>query len=233
MHLLGSFFRPTQGMVNFVRKELAEAANKDPPFKPSLNPKLSPFPWMPDTADHSTSLSNWKSYSKTRRQKLSTDVITQRFLLYHLRFVFATDICQGWLPFGGLSAQLNRDSIVSNLPIVETVGIALSYHASLFPKLSETARQRAGAPSEFIQMLTCEQPELREQAKRGVAALVTKKPADPKAPSPKKQPKPKASAKKLPRRTPPRKRSRSRRRSRSPPNPKGQERRNYGARRRN
>ena len=188
---------------------------------------------MPDTADHSASLTNWGNYCKTRHRKLSTELIIRRFLLYRIRFVFATDICQGWIPFGGLSAQLNHASIVLNLSIVETVGIALSYRASLFSDLPEKARHRADSPSEFLKMLTFEQPELREQAERGVSALATKKPAEPKAPAPKKHPKPKAPPKKQPRRSDPHNRSRPRKRSRSPPMPKEKKRRNYGPQRRN
>ena len=76
-----AFFRPTQSMVNFARKELAEASGKEPPFKPLLIPELPASPRMPDTADHAPALTNWANYSKTRQNKLPTELSIQSFLL--------------------------------------------------------------------------------------------------------------------------------------------------------
>ena len=231
LQFLEACFRPTQSMVNFVRKELEEAPGKDPPFNPFLNPKLSASPWMPDSADHVTAHTSWIAYSETRQKKLRTDLSIRSFLLYRLRFVFATDLCAWWLPFDGLSSQLNHVSIALNLSIVETVGIDPQYRTSLFAKLSEKARQRTDAPEEFKRMPCNDQPELRDQARRDLAAQAVKPKADPpvKAPAPKKVPKAKPSPKKQPRRSERRKRSRSRKRS--PPKPRGNKRQQY--RRRN
>ena len=170
LKLLGGLFRPSQEMVNAIRKEIAEASNKDPPFKPFILPKLSHKPWMPDTADRNLAMTNWKSYSKGRKTTIPLEMSIQSFLLFQLRFVFAADLCMAWSPFGGLAPQLSHLSIVLNLSVTESVGVAMLYHSALMTKLSEKARQRNTNEDEFIQLLSSEQFEFRERAKRDVAA---------------------------------------------------------------
>ena len=110
---IGGFLRPTQAMVNMIRKEIAEAANKDPPFLPFIVPKLSSIPWRPDTADHDQAIPSWKAYAKNRKTgQPALELSIQSFLLFQLRFVVAADICAAWLPFGGLAPQLSHLSIV-------------------------------------------------------------------------------------------------------------------------
>ena len=58
-----------------------------------------------------------------------------------------------------------------NLAAIETVGLALTYHAILSARLAEKARQRSTVEDEFISMLSAEQFDVREQAKRDVANL--------------------------------------------------------------
>ena len=110
---IAGFLRPTQAMVNMIRKEIAEAANKDPPFLPFIVPKLSTVPWRPDTTDHDQAISGWKAYAKNRKTgQAALELSIQSFLLFQLRFILAADVCQAWLPFGGLAPQLSHLSII-------------------------------------------------------------------------------------------------------------------------
>ena len=169
---LSSFFRPSQEMVNFASKELARASSKDPPYKPYPTPNLHSHPWMPETADHLADQAQWKSYAKSSKKvQLPLELSIQRFLLYQLRFLLAADLCSAWAGFGGLGAQLCHLSIALNIAVIETVGLALTYHAILSSRMSEKARQRSTSEAEFISTLSADQFGVREQAKRDVDNL--------------------------------------------------------------
>ena len=180
---------------------------------------------MPDSADHAAAQTQWKNYTKSsKKAQLPLDLSIQSFLLYQLRFVLAADLCSAWVGFGGLGAQLSHLSIVLNLAVIETVGIALSYHNVLSTRLTERARQRSTAEAEFVAQLSSEQFDVREQARREVANVKNPpklKDTSPPNEQPKRKPynKPK-SPKRLPSRSPKRKRSQNRNRPRTPPRKK-------------
>ena len=167
---LAGLFRPSREMVNFISRELATAASKGPSFKPYLSPKLHTSPWMPDSADHVAAQTQWKNYAESSKKvQLPLDLSIQSFPLYQLRFVLAADICSAWAGFGGLGAHLSHLSIALNLAVIETVGVALSYHNILSTRLTERARQRSTAEAEFAAQLSPGQFDVREQARREVA----------------------------------------------------------------
>ena len=185
LKLLGGLFRPSQEMVNLIRKELAEAANKDPPFKPFILPELPAKPWMPDTADHNFAMTNWKAYTKGRKNTIASECSMQSFLLFRLRFLSAADLCQVWAPFVGLAPQLSHGSIVLNLAVTESIGVAMLCHQALVTKISEKARQRNYNADEFAHLLSSGQFEFRERANRDTATAAKgkeKTPGDPTVP---------------------------------------------------
>ena len=127
---------------------------------------------MPETADHQAAQAQWGRYAKSSKKvQLPLELSIQSFLLYQLRFLLAADLCSAWTGCGGLGAQISHLSIVINLAAIETVGLALTYHAILSARMAEKARQRSTAEAEFISMLSAEQFDVREQAKRDVANL--------------------------------------------------------------
>ena len=185
---LSALFRPSQDMVNFASKELAQAASKDPPYTPYLTPNLHLRPWMPETSDRLVAQAQWESYAKSsKKAQLPLELSIQSFLLYQLRFVLAADLCSAWQGFGGLGSQLSHLSTVLNLAVLETVGIAISYRNLLPLKLTEKARQRSAAEADFAHMLSAGQFDIREQAKREATTAKAPQPAKASPPE-KKQP---------------------------------------------
>ena len=125
---LSALFRPSQDMVNFASKELAQAASKDPPYTPYPTPKLRTHPWMSEPSDHLAAQAQWERYAKSsKKAQLPLELSIQSFLLYQLRFVLAADLCSARQGFGGIGPQLPHLSIALNLAVLETVGIAISY----------------------------------------------------------------------------------------------------------
>ena len=59
--------------------------------------------------------------------------------------------------------------------MVESVGVALSYHQALMTKLAEKARHRTNDAEDFTRLMPNEQFELREQAERDVASSANAK----------------------------------------------------------
>ena len=148
------------------------------------------------------------------KAQLPLELSIQSFLLYRLRFVLSDDLCSAWHGFGGLGSQLSHLCIVINMDVIETVGIALTYHNLLFPKLTEKARQRSAGEADFATMLSAEQFDIREQAKRENTAA---KPQPAKASHPEKKHSPGRSPKRAPSRSPFREKNSPRRnRSRTP-----------------
>ena len=170
---LGAFFLPGQDQVNWCRREQAIAASKDPPFKPYLVPKLSESPWMPSDSDHPNSRKRWIAHSKQAKRSLAPQELTiQCYALYQLRFLFAADLCQAFLSFGGIGPQLSHYSTVLHLSITESVGIALAYHRLVSIKLQEKARKRAATVSDFTALLATENTTIKEQAKKEISSAV-------------------------------------------------------------
>ena len=165
-------------MGNFASKELAQAASKDPPCNPYLTPKLRLRPWVSETSDRLAAQSQRKSYAKnSKKSQLPLGSSIQSFLLYQLRFVLAADLCSTWQGFGGVGSQLSRLSIVLNLAVIETVGVALTYHNLLTLKLTEKDRQRSVGEADFANMLSAGQFDVREQAKRADTTAKSTHPA--------------------------------------------------------
>ena len=65
-----------------------------------------------------------------------------------------------------MCAQLNLVSVVLNLRVTENVGLGLTYFEILSSRLEENARQRVIAPNEFSVLLSNEQLDVKEQARR-------------------------------------------------------------------
>ena len=122
--------------------------------------------------------------------------------------------------FGGLDPELLHLSIVLNLAVVERDGVDPQYRQSLMTRLSEQARQRTIDAAASTLLMSTDQFELREQAKRDVASTANAK--EQATPPVKKEPKQPPPVKKEPVRKAPYKRqdiprrARSRRRTRSP-----------------
>ena len=145
-------------------KQRAIAAAKDPPYVPYLIPKLAEAPWMPPTADHSGARAGWVAYSRqARRSNSPQELSIQSFALYHLRFIFAAELCGAFDLFGGLALQLAHFSTVLNLSILESVGVALAYHRILTGKLQEQAHQRSAKTADFVDLL---KPKISRSRKR-------------------------------------------------------------------
>ena len=128
---------------------------------------------MPADQDHSTARSRWLGYSKQSKRTVAPQTLNiQAFALYHMRFLFAADLCKAWVPSGGLGPQFAHLSTVLHLSVTETVGIALAYHRLICQKLQEKARRRAASVSDFTALLAAESFTLKEQAKKEIAMAV-------------------------------------------------------------
>ena len=194
---LAASFHPEQEMVNWIvcenlpiykippspppswfsscNRQRAAAAAKGPPYVPYLLPKLTEPPWMLPSTDHSGARANWVAYSRqARRANSPQELSIQSFTLYHLRYLFAADLCKAFENFGGLAHQLSHLSTILNLAILESVGTALAYHRILSTKLQERARQRSAKLSDFTELLSGEDFTIKEQAKREIASAVEK-----------------------------------------------------------
>ena len=87
--------------------------------------------------------------------------------MYRMRFIFAADICGAWLPFGGLSAQLNNFPVLLHLATTENIATPMAYDSLLSAHLAESARARAertvGAV-DFADLLSTERARSQIQA---------------------------------------------------------------------
>ena len=164
-----------QEMVNWVNRQRAIAPSKDPPYVPYLAPKLSGAPWVVPNADHASARTSWIAYSRQARRAASPqETSIQSFSLYHMRFVFAAELCGAFGNFGGLATHLSHFPTILNLSITESVGTALAYH-QIFPnKLQERARQRSAKITDFEELLQKEDFPTKEQAKKEIDSAVEK-----------------------------------------------------------
>ena len=170
---LSAFFLPGQDQVNWCRKEITIAAAKDPPFQPYLLPKLTETPWMPSDSDHDNARKRWAHYAKQAKRSLEPQELTiQAFTLYHMRFLFAADLCRAFSKFGGLGPQLAHLSTVLHLGITESVGTALAYHRLIGKKLQEIARKRTASATDFTALLANESFTFKERAKKEIASAI-------------------------------------------------------------
>ena len=99
-----------------------------------------------------------------------------------MRFIVTADLCASWLPFGGLSAQLNYLSILLHLATVESISVALACDAILSARLEELARERANKTAgavDFTDLLYTKQHRFKIRA-ISQAAKTTPQPAVPK-----------------------------------------------------
>ena len=128
---------------------------------------------MPDRTDHTTSYEGWKKNSKQAKRKvLPQELSIQAWLMYHLRFLFAAESCRAFDAFGGLCTQFNLLGVVLNLTVTEGVALGMAYFRILSIRLEEMARQRAVGAEGFIRLLTSEQLDVKEQARRECALAV-------------------------------------------------------------
>ena len=172
---ISASIHPDQEMVNWVNKQRAIASSKDPPFVPYLIPNLTEAPWLPPTTDHSAARTSWIDFSKQARRTTSPQELNiQSFDLYQIRFLFAADLCKAFDSFGGLAPQLAHLSIVLNLSITDSVGVALAYRRVVSTRLQEKARQRPAKLSDFTELFRTEDFTLKEQARREIATAVEK-----------------------------------------------------------
>ena len=170
---LSAFFLPEQDQVSWVRKEIAIAPSKDPPFQPYLTPKIFALLRIPADSGRVNARKRWLGFSKQAKRSLSPQELTiQAFTLYRWRFLFAADLCQAWLNFGGLGPQLAHLSTVLHLGITETVGAALAYHRLLGQKLRGGDRKRTDLAVDFATLLAMEIFTLEEQTKKEIASAV-------------------------------------------------------------
>ena len=117
------------------RKRACSSGYKGPTFKPYLTPKLHAPPWLPDTSSHLSAQAQRGIYARiSKNAHLPLELIIQSPPLYRLRCVLAADLCSSWPGFGGLGARLSRLSIVLNLSVIETAGVALTYRNGLLPE---------------------------------------------------------------------------------------------------
>ena len=149
---------------------MAKGSTRVPAYTPYLVPKLCSPPWMPDRTDHVTSIEGWRRNSKqAKRRVLPQELPIQAWLMYQLRFLLAAESCRAFTAFGGLCAQLNHLSVVLNLSVTEGFSFGLSYFRILATRLEETARQRAVSADDFARLLSYEQLDVKEQARRECA----------------------------------------------------------------
>ena len=164
---LSGLLRPDQRMVNWIQRERAKGLAKIPPYTPYLVPALSSPPWLPGVTEHRNSYDSWARNARQARRNLAPQELPmQSWLLYHMRFLMAGECCSAFSLFGGLCAQLNLVAIVLNLCVTENVGLGLTYFKILSSRLEESARQRIIAPNEFSVLLSNEQLDVKEQARR-------------------------------------------------------------------
>ena len=170
---MSALLLPDQEMANWANKEVAVAKSKDPPFAPYLVPKLTEQPWMPADSDHTAAKTKWAGYAKqARRPILPKELIAQSFSLYHLRLIFAVDLCQAFSKFGGVGPQLAHLSTARHIGITESVGEALSYHRIAGARLQEMARRRATLAADFVTGLASGNFTFKEQDKMDMALAI-------------------------------------------------------------
>ena len=60
-----------------------------------------------------------------------------------MRFIFADDIVGAWSTFGGISARMNRISVVLHIETTESIASAATYKSLLSPHIEDISRLRA------------------------------------------------------------------------------------------
>ena len=101
--------------------------------------------------------------------------------MYTIRYIFTGDLSDSWYAFGGLSAQLNRLSVVLHLAVTENANLANRYDRELRFQLQRLARSR-GAEVDSYQLLIEEHTEIKRQVKTEMGKNRTKTPKTPVAP---------------------------------------------------
>ena len=128
---------------------------------------------MPADSDHATAKTKWVGYSKqSKRSILPQELGTQDFAMYHLRFIFAADLCQAFSKFGGVGPQLAHLPKKLHIGIAESVGASMSYHRIAGAKLQEKDRDRATLAADFAACLDSEHFAFTEQAKKEMALAI-------------------------------------------------------------
>lgn len=87
--------------------------------------------------------------------------------MYRVRFIFTTDICGAWHPFGGLSTQMDNVFAPMRLAEIENIFVSLAYYDLLFSRLDESSRareDRAVGAVDFVDLLSTERARFKAHA---------------------------------------------------------------------
>ena len=106
--------------------------------------------------------------------------------LYRMRFMMAADICDSWLPFGGVADHLDNLPIIPHLATTESIEAAIAYDTMLSAHMEDLACARAERTAgvvDFMDMLCFAHPRLKIQAiaratNNAQPPAVTKAPAE-------------------------------------------------------
>ena len=113
-------------MENYSSRELARGKCQTPSYAPYIAAGVSASPWPVPSAEHTAAVANWKPNNQEPKPGDRPPPF-HSWALYLLRFMIAADLCADWLPYGGLSPQLNNLSIILHLSNTEAIAVALSY----------------------------------------------------------------------------------------------------------
>ena len=150
---LGGFLKPNQLMANYVSKELAKGRLQVPPYAPYIAADVAAAPWPVPTAEHTNALAKWEFGRATAGQAKAArpqPLPLNAWVLYRVRFMFTSDICEAWRSFGGIPAQFNNRSIISHLTSTENIDSSLLYDSLLSARLEETDRARAERSTDAV-----------------------------------------------------------------------------------
>ena len=156
-------------MCNWIQKELANGAAKMPSYLPYLVPKLSAHPWLSNKTDRKSIYDYSPANSRqAKRKTLPQELHIQSWMLYRWRFLMAPEFCSAFRHFGCLWAQMNLLAMVLNLCVTESVNLRLAYCRLLSSRMDENARMRVLSTDAYAALLSTEQLDAREQARREV-----------------------------------------------------------------
>ena len=86
-----------------------------------------------------------------------------------MRSFLAGECCSAFSPFGGICDQINIVSVSPNLCVTENVGLGITYFKITSSLSEESAMGRIIAPRDFSALLSDEQLDIREQARRDIS----------------------------------------------------------------
>ena len=138
---MGASLKPNQLATNYVSRELGRAKCQTPSYTPYIVADFSAPPWPVPSADRATAMAKWNSNNQAPKPGARPRSF-HTWAMYRLRFIITADLCDAWLPFGGLSAQLNNLSTLLHLATVESISVALAHDTILSAHLEELARAR-------------------------------------------------------------------------------------------